>query len=133
MAISGVKVKVYIKDAETGQDLGGQRGATLNRSAETLDATSKDGAGWQENVQGLKSWGIDADGLLVESDAAYGILEEAFLNSEKVVAYIELPSGNRYEGDCIITDFPIEAPHDDLVTYSVSLTGTGALAKTLGA
>ena len=64
MAISGVKVKVYIKDA-TGKVLGGQRGATLNRSAETMDATTKDGAGWQENVAGLKSWGIDCDGVFV--------------------------------------------------------------------
>lgn len=130
MAISGVKVKVHIKDATTGKVLGGQRGATLNRSAETIDATTKDGNGWQENVQGLKSWGIDADGVLIESDEAWQMLEEAYLNSESVVAYIELPSGNQYEGECIITDLPIEAPHDDLVSYSLSLTGSGALAKT---
>lgn len=130
MAISGVKVLVNIKDAETGKVLGGQRGATLNRSSDTIDATSKDGAGWQENIAGLKSWSIDADGILVESDEAYAILEESYLNSEEVVAYVELPSGSRYEGKVIITDLPIEAPHDDLVTYSVSLTGSGALAKT---
>lgn len=129
MAISGVKVKVYIKDA-TGKVLGGQRGATLNRSAETMDATTKDGAGWQENVAGLKSWGIDCDGVFVESDVAYELLEAAFLNGDNVVAYVELPSGTKYEGTCIVADLPIEAPYDDLTTYSVTLTGTGALVKT---
>ena len=129
MTISGVKVKVYIKDA-TGKVLGGQRGATLNRSAETMDATTKDGAGWQENVAGLKSWGIDCDGVFVESDVAYELLEAAFLNGDNVVAYVELPSGTKYEGTCIVADLPIEAPYDDLTTYSVTLTGTGALVKT---
>ena len=129
MAISGVKVTVYIKDA-TGKVLGGQRGATLNRSAETMDATTKDGAGWQENVAGLKSWGIDCDGVFVESDVAYELLEAAFLNGDNVVAYVELPSGTKYEGTCIVADLPIEAPYDDLTTYSVTLTGTGALVKT---
>lgn len=129
MAISGVKVKVFIKDLETGKVLGGQRGATLNRSAEVLDATTKDGEGWQENEAGLKSWGIDADGVYVESDMAYDLLESAYLNSQKVVAYIELPSGTRYEGECVITDLPLEFPYDDLMTYSLSLTGSGALVK----
>ena len=129
MAISGVKVKVYIKDA-TGKVLGGQRGATLNRSAETMDATTKDGAGWQENVAGLKSWGIDCDGVFVESDVAYELLEAAFLNGDNVVAYVELPSGTKYEGTCIVADLPLEFPYDDLSTYSVTLTGTGALVKT---
>lgn len=130
MAISGVKVKVYIKDSTTGQVLGGQRGATLNRSAETLDATTKESEGWQENEAGIKSWGLDADGILVESNAAHELLEDAFLNSTKVTAYMELPSGTKFEGECIIVDFPIEAPYDDLVTYSVTLTGSGVLAKT---
>lgn len=129
MAISGVKVKVYIMDTTTGAALAGQRGATLNRSAETLDATSKDGAGWAENVAGLKSWGIDCDGIYAESDAAYAILEEAFLNSEEVEAYVELPSGTKFQGKCIITDFPLEFPYDDLATYSLTLTGSGALQK----
>ena len=129
MAISGVKVKVSIKDSTTGKVLAGQRGATLNRSADTIDATSKDGAGWQQNIAGLKSWSIDADGIFVESDEAYDILENAYLNSEEVTASIVLPSGSQYEGLVIITDLPLEAPHDDLVTYSVSLTGSGQLTK----
>lgn len=130
MAISGVKVKVFLVGGEGNSVLGGQRGATLNRSAETLDSTSKDGEGWAESIAGLKSWGIDADGVLIESDKAYEILENAYLNSEPITAYIELPSGTKYVGETIITDLPIEAPHDDLVTYSVSLTGSGKLTKT---
>lgn len=126
--ISGMKVKLYIKDATTGKVLAGQRNATLNRSAESIDATSKDTEGfWTESLQGFKSWSIDADGAFVQDDVAYGILETAFLNSENVDVYLELPSGTKYEGNATITDFSLEAPYDDLVTYSISLQGNGAL------
>ncbi|MDC2863498.1 phage major tail protein, TP901-1 family [Bacillus sp. BP-3] len=134
MKISGMKVKLYIEDATTGKVLGGQRNATLSRSAETIDATSKDTLGfWKESLQGFKEWSIDADGCFIESDAAYGLLETAFLNSENVNVYIELPSGTKYTGNCTITDFSLEFPYDDLVTYSISLQGSGALTVTAGA
>lgn len=128
MKVSGMKVKLYIKSATTGQILAGQRNATLNRSAETIDATSKDTEGfWTESLQGFKSFSIDADGAFVQDDAAYGILETAFVNSENVDVYIEMPSGTKYEGNCTITDFSLEFPYDDLTTYSISLQGSGAL------
>lgn len=132
--ISGMKVKLYIEDATTGKLLAGQRNATLNRSAESIDATSKDTAGfWKESVAGFKEWSIEADGAFVESDVAYGLLETAFLNSENVNVYLELPSGTKYKGNATITDFSLEAPYDDLVTYSLSLQGSGALTVTAGA
>ena len=131
MAIVGSKVKVYIGTV-TGVVLAGQRSATLNRSAETIDTTTKDGDGWAESESGMKSWSIDCDGAYIESDAAYGTLETAFLAGTKVDAYIQFPSGAKYSGKVVITDFPLEFPYDDLVTYSISLQGSGALAKVAG-
>lgn len=126
--VSGMKVKLYIMEAGTGKVLAGQRNATLNRSAETIDATSKDTEGfWTESLQGFKSFSIDADGAFVESDEAYASLEAAFVNSENVDVYLEMPSGTKYKGNCTITDFSLEFPYDDLTTYSLSLQGNGAL------
>jgi TP901-1 family phage major tail protein len=126
--MTGMKVKLYIEDATSGKMLAGQRNATLSRSAETIDATSKDSAGdWKESVAGFKEFSIDCDGAFVTDDAAYGILETAFVNSENVNVYLELPSGTKYRGNCTITDFSLEFPYDDLTTYSISLQGSGAL------
>ncbi|PHA62861.1 phage major tail protein, TP901-1 family [Bacillus wiedmannii] len=131
--ISGMKVKLFIKEATTGKVLAGQRNASLSRSAESIDATSKDTEGnWKESLQGFKEFSIDADGAFVESDEAYGILETAFLNSENVDVYLEFPSGTKYEGNCTITDFSLDMPYDDLVTYSISLQGNGALKVVKG-
>ncbi|AOY76918.1 phage tail tube protein [Clostridium formicaceticum] len=109
--------------------IGGQRGATLNRGAETIDTTTKDSQGWQENEISFKNWSIDADGLLIEDDVAYGDLEEAFMSDEKVQVEFVSGTGNKYGGRAIITDFPIESPYDDNATYSVTFLGDGSLSK----
>src|SRR4051812_3111460 len=104
--ISGMKVKLFIKDVATGKLLAGQKNATLSRSAETIDSTSKDTEGnWTESLPGFKSFSIEADGALVLDDAAYEILEDAFIAGENVNVYLEFPSGTKYEGNCTITDF----------------------------
>ncbi|MEB1809027.1 MAG: phage major tail protein, TP901-1 family [Bacillaceae bacterium] len=120
-------VDVLVKN---GNDvLAGQRNATLNRSAEALDATSKDSEGWKENEQGLKEWSVATDGLLVDGDTAFQALEEAYMNGTAVDVSVALPSGNEYSGKAIITDFPINAPYTDKVTYNVTFQGTGKLEK----
>lgn len=109
--------------------LGGQRNATLSRSTESMDATSKDSDGWEEKEIGLKNWSVDCDGLMVEDDAAFLALETAYMTNIKVDVEVAFKSGGKYTGKAIITDFPIEAPYDDLSTYSVSLEGDGKLEK----
>jgi len=109
--------------------VGGQRGATLNRTGETLESTTKDSEGWREYVGGFKEWSLDCDGVVVVNDEAYDLLEDAFDNNEPIQVQIQLPSGKGYTGQTNITDFPVELPYDDLVTYSLSLQGSGKLVK----
>lgn len=110
--------------------VGGQRGATLNRGAETLDVSNKaTGGAWKEFIAGAKEWSIDCDGILVDGDEAFATLEEKFLSGEIVKVKIGDDTGWGYQGDAIITDFPVEAPYDDALAYSMTFQGTGALAK----
>lgn len=117
-----VAVPVYTKVA-------GQRGGTLTREYDTIDVTSKDNMGWQDEEYGNASWSIEADGLLVEDDAGYAALESAFEGAEYVLVRFETQAGNQYEGSAIISDFSIEAPYDDTATYSLTLNGKGAYTK----
>lgn len=128
--IKGLDVLVSVETGVPGTftTVGGQRGATLNRSAETIDVTNKVGDGWKESVTGFKEWSMDCDGLYVVDDAAFTALETAFLAGTAVNIKISNGSDINYSGEAVITDFPIEAPYDDVATYSVSFTGTGALA-----
>ena len=124
-------------DAKRGLDIiltidnkvvGGQRNATLNREAEVIDITNKVSAGWTENMTSVKSWSIEGDGIFVVDDAALDAIETAFLNGDWVQVKVADESWG-YTGRGVITDFPIEANYDDAATYTITITGSGALEK----
>jgi TP901-1 family phage major tail protein len=118
-----------------------QKGATLNRSAETIETTTKSSNGWKEFVSSFKEWSIDCDGLYTLPTASgtpsIRALEDAFLNGTEVtvefvladVTGLSLGDIEGFTGSALITDFPLEAPQDDSMTFSVSLQGTGALTE----
>lgn len=109
--------------------VGGQRGATLNRNASSIDITNKVSGGWKESISSFKEWSVNCDGLLVLDDVAFDALEAAFEAGSEVEVQIAKGEIISYSGKAVISDFPIEAPYDDAAKYSISLTGTGALLK----
>ncbi len=124
--VKGVDVLIKIGTVT----VGGQRGATLNIAADTIDVTTKDSNGWKENEPSFKEWSIDFDGLWVVDDEGLAAIRSAILNGTTVSALVSMPNGDTYGGTAIVTEFPIEAPYDDNVTYSGALTGSGELAYT---
>lgn len=135
--IAGKDILLCVFDA-TGTDLlaiAGQQSLTINREKETIEVNSKTAGGWKQNLHGLKSWSIDNDGLYVKSDNSHKALEAAFENDTflclKVVDVKEKVS--LFGGLAILTEYPIEAPYDDGVTYSCSFAGTGPLVNLDGA
>lgn len=128
--VKGIDFLVMVEQADgVFVKVGGQRGATLNRSADTLETTSKDSDGFKEFESAFKEWSIDADGLYVTDDIGFQALEDSFMNGTKLKVQLATPSGEQYEGMAVITDLPIEAPYDDMATYSVTLQGSGKLEK----
>ena len=126
----GLNVIISIKKGSEYKVVGGQRGATLNRGSETLDVSNKaTGGAWKEFITGAKELSIDGDGILIDGDEAFGLLEEAFLAGTIVDVKIGDDTGWGFQGNAIITDFPVEAPYDDALSYSMTLQGTGALNK----
>lgn len=111
----------------------GQKGGTFNRGYDTIDMTSKDNSGWADSDYGNGNWSISVDGNLEATDPALDKLEDAFMAAEVVKVQFAFPSGKAYEGDAVITDFSIEAPHDDVATYSLELTGKGQYTEITGA
>jgi TP901-1 family phage major tail protein len=132
--IAGVDVLLYamVGATPTKTVVGGQSGATLNRETNVMEVTSKE-SGWAENLAGIKSWSIECEGYVVVSDSAYDAIETAWENGEALEVEIVVPSGNTYKGTAIISEFPLEAPQDDAMTFSITLQGTGALTKTASA
>lgn len=131
-AIAGKDIILAIFDP-TGADLwsvAGQQSLTINRSAESIEVTSKDTVGgWKSFIAGMKEWGIDNDGLYVSSAESHRALSLAYENSTLVcVKVLDMKRKiGLFGGLGAITDYPIEAPYDDAMTYSLSLSGNGPL------
>lgn len=110
--------------------LAGQKSLTLNRSADSIEVSSKDTeGGWKSSIAGMKEWSIDTDGLYIASDTSMQKLAKAFANSDPVCLVIKNVKTDSYMfgGQAAITDFPLEAPYDDALTYSVTFSGNGQL------
>lgn len=131
-AVAGKDVLIAIWDS-TGANIlaiGGQQSLSLKRTAETNEVKSKDTeSGWSAAVAGMKSWSIDTGGVYVASDAAHQILGEAFENGDNVCVkiYNRKASKGMFGGIATITDYSIDAPYDDSMTYSCTLQGVGKL------
>ena len=125
-----LKVNTGTTETPVWTEVAFQRGATLNRSADTIYVSYKGTGAWKAYVAGMKEWSIDADGMYVFGATGFEALEEAF--EDRTVIQVEiidtyLGSGAGFKGNCFIVDFPIEAPYDGELTYSITLQGNGAL------
>lgn len=110
--------------------IGGQQSLTINRSADSIEINSKDSeGGWKDKLAGMKEWSIDTGGLWVASDESHKILSTAFENSDAVCIKVinRKTKKGMFGGLACITDYPIEAPYDDAMTYSLTLEGKGKL------
>jgi TP901-1 family phage major tail protein len=131
-AIAGKDILLSIWDT-TGSTLlavAGQQGLTINRDKDTIEVTSKDTqGGWKENVVGFKEWSIDNDGVYVRDHGSHQLLKAIFDGDDPVLIKVtnQKAKTEMFAGLALLTSYPIEAPYDDAVTYSISLQGTGAL------
>ena len=131
-AVAGKDIILAVFDA-TGTDLlaiSGQKGLTINRSADSIEVTSKDTqGGWKSKIAGMKEWSVDNDGFYIPSHASHKALGTAFQNIGPVC--IKIVNGktkkSMFGGLAYVTDYSLEAPFDDGMTYSISLEGNGAL------
>ena len=108
----------------------GQQGLTINRSKDSIEVSAKDTVGgWKSYIGGLKEWSIDNDGLYVGSDESHKSLSQAFHDDELVCLKVinQKEQKSLFGGLAIVAEYPIEAPYDDAVTYSITLQGNGPL------
>lgn len=131
-AVAGkdILLAVFSDDGSKLLAISGQQGLTINRSADSIEVTSKDTeGGWKAKIAGMKEWSIDNDGLYVMDDGSHILLSKAFDESAPVC--LKVINGKTkvgmFGGLAYITEYPIEAPYDDAMTYSLTFEGNGKL------
>lgn len=129
--VAGVDVLLKVKKGGSFVAVGGQKGASLSRSAETIDVSDKTSGGWSESIMGMKSWSLECEGFVCLGDEGFELLHTAFDNREAIDVEIKIggTDGYTYTGKVVITDFPEDYAQDNAVTYSLSLQGASALVR----
>lgn len=130
MAGKDILLAIWNRTGDKLLAISGQQGLTINRSADSIEITSKDTAGgWKSKLAGMKEWSIDNDGLYAPNDESHTELSRAFSDSEPVCVKVINGKTKKgmFGGLAAVTDYPIEAPYDDAVTYSLTLEGMGPL------
>ena len=122
-AIKGLDVLIKVGS----QVVGGQRNASLEMSAETIDTTVKTTGGWAAKIPGIKSWTSSCDGVYFVDDAGLEAAQTAFMNGTAVSLEFSNSNGLTYSGQAVITSMSVEAGQEDIVSYTISFEGTGAL------
>ena len=122
-AIKGLDVLIKVGS----QVVGGQRNASLEMSAETIDTTVKTTGGWAAKIPGIKSWTSSCDGVYFVDDAGLEAAQTAFMNGTAVSLELSNSNGLSYSGQAVITSMSVEAGQEDIVSYTISFEGTGAL------
>ena len=135
MNSTDVVIQISEDDGTTYDIIGRATSASLSVSMETRDTTNKDSAGWQENLEGLKSWSLSGDGLVTYSISGdYDTPDDLFtLLSSRTLVKVKFGSATTgeidYTGDAYLVSYEQEAGVEENVTYSFGFTGTGVLTQ----
>jgi len=97
------------------------------------DASTKDSGGWTANLPAMRSWSCSAEGLFAEN-AAFGFDELfAHINNRTSFAVLissQVSGDKQYGGTAYLSNLSQSAPLEDNQSFSVSITGSGALSET---
>mgnify|MGYP001147865711 CR=1 FL=1 len=129
---NGTNLLLKVEDTTVGHTTS----CTLTISHDLPEATTKDSAGWQEVISGVRSGEISFEGLVDYSDTANAIeLADYIINRTQITAVFgTTESGDSiYTAEGYISSIEQSAEMESPVSYSGSITITGAIVKSANA
>lgn len=109
--------------------IGGQKDATFERGAASIDVTDKDSGGDEEHLPSTRNWSVSFDAFLIEDNAGFLEVEDSYDNGTLKQFQIITPAAT-YMGTASVEGLSISAALGDVSIASFSLKGSAALAKT---
>lgn len=123
-----LKVNTGTVAAPTWTKVGGQKDATFDRGAATIDTTDKDSGGDEEHLPSTRNWSVSFDAFLIEDNAGFLEVETAYDEGTLKQFQIITPAAT-YMGTASVESLSISAALGDVSVASFSLKGSAALAK----
>ena len=106
--------------------------ASLSVNLDLRDSTTKSSGGFQANLGGLKSFELSGEGFVEIAGVAGKADSEELFTTMMAGTAVECDfglAGMLYRGNGIITSFSVDAGVEENATYSITITGTGALTQ----
>jgi len=134
--INGTKFGVYA----AGTKIAYATSASISMNHNLRDTSTKDSAGWREQLEGQRDWEVSVEGMLLFVDSSGGAIAGLTMN-ELFTSYIatrtevtvkfstEITGDVEWSGQAFLTSLSADAPNEDSSTWSGSFSGTGALAQ----
>lgn len=101
--------------------VGGQRGATMSDSVDTIETTHKLSGGAKTYEYTFSDATISCDGVYIFDDTGYKALVDAMRNKEKVKVRWQEKGTDVYEGTFLVVSRDLEGAYDSEATYSMEL------------
>ena len=126
--LNGSDILLY--DADSNFPLMCQTNVTITLNDAMIDATCKQSAGYAVNLPGLRDFAFTADALVNfdegASDLGITTLFDAYNARTPINILISNPvlATAYYTGLAYVESIEVNAPMEDVVTYTVSFTGT---------
>ena len=115
-------------------DLPGQRGGSMSMTHTDVDVSNKDNSGWEDSVSTRRGWTFDVDGVADENNGAVVFLVGTWLTGSDTDSRVNVrltnEDGDTFNGWATLNNMDYDFPESDLVSYSCSFTGRGALTVT---
>lgn len=132
MATTGVFNGTNLILTVEGTTVGHTTSCSMSLSMDTPEATTKDSNGFSEYIGGVKGGEISFEGLVVYDDASNAIEMADFLlaRTQLTCVFGTAETGDAvYTAEAFLSSVEMSAEMEATVTYSGSLTITGAITK----
>lgn len=126
--LNGSDILLY--DADTGFPLMCQKGVTITLNENMIDATCKQSQGFSVSLPGLRDFAFTADALVDFDEGATDIGITTLFNAYDTKTPINIAISNAitptayYVGLAYVQSIEVNAPMEDVTSYTVSFTGT---------
>ena len=128
---TGENGAIKIGSGSSAVAVGKMKNWKLSISADTVDTSSFDSDGWEENETSLKSWSGSSEGIFKKADTAgQGAIIKAL--ADRIDVDLELFTNKAdttadFKGKAKITSFEIETSLKDELKISFNFKGNGKL------
>lgn len=133
--VNGTLIAIYKDISGTLTKIANATSNGFDITADMIDVTNKDSAGWKEFITGEKGYTMSIEGIF-EEDGSVGagalswkdVITDLTAGTSVTIVMTSNVSGDiKLSGSAFFSNLNLSAPNNDKATFTATIQGTGAL------